>query len=111
MSGRSAVRRAVGLVTALCVLLGSGAAVASTAFAGPVWVGVDRAPLTSPLPTGFLGVALEVSTIPQWVGGATTPAQVNPVLVQLIRNLTPGPCPFSSTNSMPAHSSTLRSAF
>jgi hypothetical protein len=89
VSGRSAVRRAVGLVTALCVLLGSGAAVASTAFAGPVWVGVDRAPLTSPLPTGFLGVALEVSTIPQWVGGATTPAQVNPVLVQLLRNLNP----------------------
>src|SRR5581483_10443090 len=52
-------------------------------------VGVDRATHTAPLPDGFLGVALEVSTIPKWVGDATTPAQVNPVLVQLLRNLNP----------------------
>jgi hypothetical protein len=89
MRDRSAPRRAVALLAALCVLLGCGAAVASAAVAAPVWVGVDRAPLTAPLPTGFLGLALEVSTIPQWVGDATTPAQVNPVLVQLLRNLNP----------------------
>jgi hypothetical protein len=89
MSKRSASRRIIRLTAALFALLGCAAAVASAAPAAPVWVGVDRAPLTTPLPTGFLGVALEVSTIPQWVGDATTPAQVNPVLVQLLRNLNP----------------------
>ncbi len=88
MSGRS-LRRTAGLLSSLCVLFGCGAGLAAAAAASPVWVGVNRAPLTSPLPTGFLGVALEVSTIPQWVGNATTPAQVNPVLVQLLRNLNP----------------------
>jgi hypothetical protein len=89
MSNRSMSRRIIRLTAALLALLGCMAAVASAAPAAPVWVGVDRAPLTAPLPTGFLGVALEVSTIPQWVGDATTPAQVNPVLVQLVRNLNP----------------------
>lgn len=89
MSGRSATRRIVQLSAALLALLGCAAAVASAAPAAPVRVGVDRAPLTAPLPNGFLGVALEISTIPQWVGDATTPAQVNPVLVQLLRNLNP----------------------
>jgi hypothetical protein len=89
MSGRSATRRIIRLTGGLLAMLGCGAAVASAAPAAPVRVGVDRTPLTAPLPTGFLGVALEVSTIPQWVGDATTPAQVNPVLVQLLRNLNP----------------------
>ena len=83
------IRRAVGLLATLATLLGCEAALAAAASAKPVWVGVDRAPLTSPLPDGFLGLALEVSTVPKWVGNATTPAQVNPVFVQLVRNLNP----------------------
>lgn len=89
MKRRTGARRGLGLLVSLTLLLGGGAAVASAAPAPPVWIGVDRAPVTSPLPQGFLGVALEVSTVPLWVGGATTPAQVNPVLVQLLRNLNP----------------------
>ncbi|HLI61021.1 MAG TPA: glycosyl hydrolase family 79 C-terminal domain-containing protein [Solirubrobacteraceae bacterium] len=86
---RAALRRALGLLAALAVLGAGGGAAASAASAQPVWVGVDRAPVTAPLPQGFLGIALEVSTVPRWVGSATTPAQVNPVLVQLLRNLNP----------------------
>ncbi|HEY3771409.1 MAG TPA: glycosyl hydrolase family 79 C-terminal domain-containing protein [Solirubrobacteraceae bacterium] len=86
MSAARALRRTVGLIAAVGGLLGYGAAVAS---ADPVRVGVDRATHSAPLPTSFLGVALEVSTIPKWVGDATTSAQVNPVLVQLLRNLNP----------------------
>jgi hypothetical protein len=85
-------RRALRLVLALAILGGcaaGAASAASTAPAGSVWIGVDRSSLTAPLPEGFLGVALEDSTIPQWVGSATTAAQVNPVLVQLLRNLNP----------------------
>ena len=89
MSAGSGIRRAVRSAAALLAVLGCGAGIASAASAAPVWVGVDRAPVTAALPTGFLGVALEVSTIPQWVGDATTPGQVNPVLVQLLRNLNP----------------------
>jgi hypothetical protein len=92
---RAAIRRGLGLLAALAVPLGGGAlaaaapALASAPAPRSVWVGVDRAPVTAPLPQGFLGVALEVSTVPRWVGSATTPAQVNPVLVQLLRNLNP----------------------
>jgi hypothetical protein len=83
------MQRGVRLIAVLVALLGCGVTLAATASAEPVWVGVDRATLTSPLPDGFLGVALETSTVPLWVGSATTPAQVDPVLVQLLRNLNP----------------------
>jgi hypothetical protein len=89
VSPRTATRRLARLLVVAAVLLGCGAALAPAAPAKPVWVGVDRAPVTSSLPQGFVGVALEVSTVPLWVGSATTPAQVNPVLVQLLRNLSP----------------------
>jgi hypothetical protein len=82
-------RRILRLVAVLATLCGCASALASAASAQPLWIGVDRAPLTSPLPDGFLGVALEVSTIPKWVGDATTASQVDPVLVQLLRNLNP----------------------
>ncbi len=85
----------VGGVAALALLTGSGAAIASaapTAAASatpPVPVSVDRAPLTGGLPSGFLGLALEFPTIPQWVYGGASTQIVDPVLLQLIRNLDP----------------------
>jgi hypothetical protein len=89
MSVGSTLRRGGRLIAVLAALSGCAAAGASAASASAPWVGVDRATHSAPLPIGFLGVALEVSTVPQWVGDATTPAQVNPVLVQLLRNLNP----------------------
>ena len=47
---------------------------------------VTPAPITAPIPDGFVGLALEYSDVPQWVGSG---AAVNPVLVRLIRNLDP----------------------
>jgi hypothetical protein len=70
----------------LAVAIGGGLAGRALAAAR---VDIDRATATAPLPDGFLGLALEYSTIPTWVGSTTTSGGVNPVLVQLIRNLNP----------------------
>jgi hypothetical protein len=50
-------------------------------------VSVAPSPISRPIPRGFLGPAFEYASIPAWVGHAG--AEPNPVLVQLIRNLTP----------------------
>ncbi|MEA2199008.1 MAG: hypothetical protein QOJ25_3059 [Solirubrobacteraceae bacterium] len=49
------------------------------------------APTSAPIPPGFLGFSMEFYAVHQYVG--SDPNQVNPVLVQLIRNLTPGQAP------------------
>ncbi len=59
----------------------------AAAAAAPIRVSVTAAPASATIADGFLGLALEYSTIPRWVG--TGPGPVNPVLVQLIRNLDP----------------------
>ena len=51
-------------------------------------VSVTNSPITSPLPAGYLGLALEFSTPPKW--SSNDGLSPNPVLVQLIRNLAPG---------------------
>ncbi|MGB0090977.1 MAG: glycosyl hydrolase family 79 C-terminal domain-containing protein [Solirubrobacteraceae bacterium] len=43
------------------------------------------------IPTGFLGLSLEYSSVKAYAG--SDPAHTNPVFVQLIRNLTPGQRP------------------
>ncbi len=48
-------------------------------------------PVGRPIPAGFLGLSIEFQAIRAYTG--PDPAQVNPVLVQLIRNLTPGAAP------------------
>ena len=84
----------VSLATAIALAVGTGgglgAAVArsaSTAGSATSGVFVTRSPTTRPLPDGFLGLALEYRTIPQWVAGGSGP--VDPVLVRLIHNLDP----------------------
>jgi hypothetical protein len=51
-------------------------------------VSVTSAPITAPLPDGFVGLSLEFSTPPLWASDHGR--SVSPVLVQLIRNLDPG---------------------
>lgn len=63
------------------------AAGAATAGAYQASVIVTPARTTGPLPTDFEGLGLEYNTIPQWVGNGSAP--IDPVLVQLVRNLTP----------------------
>jgi hypothetical protein len=57
--------------------------------APPVRVDIDRSTLTAPRPAGFLGLALENDTIPEWVGDGRSVTRVDPVLVALVRTLDP----------------------
>ena len=50
----------------------------------------DRA-VGGPIPSGFLGFSFEFQGVRAYTG--SDPAHINPVLVQLIRNLTPGQAP------------------
>jgi hypothetical protein len=54
-------------------------------------VSVDPSGPGVPIPRGFLGLSLEYDAVQRYAG--TDPAAVNPVLVQLIRNLAPGQRP------------------
>ena len=79
----------------------SGADTSTTTATGPVIVATDAlspagvpsvrvgAPLkVRPVAAGFLGLSLEYYVITQYAG--TDPAKLNPVFLQLVRNLTPG---------------------
>ena len=79
----------MGCAAALSTSVLAIAAPISRATAGPVQVTVNPTPLSAGLPTGFLGLALETRTIPQWVGNATSASAVDPVLLGLIRSLDP----------------------
>ena len=92
ISRRRSLRAHAGrAVSALAIVLIAVAACAGRALAAPqpVRVLVDRVPLSSPLPGGFLGLALEYRTIPQWLGNVASPTAVDPALVGLIRGLNP----------------------
>jgi len=52
---------------------------------------VSSAATGDPIPGGFLGLSLELNAIEPYAG--TNPASLDPVFVQLIRNLTPGQRP------------------
>lgn len=51
-------------------------------------VRIGNAPRGKPIPSGFVGLSLEYSAIPAYAG--SDPNSINPVLEQLIRNLSPG---------------------
>jgi hypothetical protein len=59
--------------------------------AGPSVVSLGPATTSQPIRAGFLGVSLEYEAVTAYAG--TTPQALNPVFVQLIRNLTPGQAP------------------
>ncbi len=50
-----------------------------------VYATVDPAPAGAPLPAGFLGLSLEYSALEAYTGA--DPAALNPVFIQLLRNL------------------------
>jgi hypothetical protein len=56
-----------------------------------VSVSIGRRTVGAPIPSGFLGFSFEFQAVRSYTG--SDPAQVNPVLVALIRNLTPGQAP------------------
>jgi hypothetical protein len=58
--------------------------------AGPtVYATVGQAPSGTPLPSGFLGLSLEYTALDAYTGA--NPAALDPVFVQLLRNLAPAP--------------------
>ena len=54
-------------------------------------VSVSDHPVGAPIASGFLGFSFEFQGVRAYTG--SDPAHINPVLVQLIRNLTPGQAP------------------
>jgi hypothetical protein len=79
-------RRLSATLLALLATLALAAVGAGRAGAAQTDVTVSSTPVTRPLPTGFVGMAITYSALAQWM---STAGPVDPVLVQLIRNLTP----------------------
>jgi hypothetical protein len=57
----------------------------------PVTVHVSHAPVGRPIPPGFVGFSFEYQAVREYTG--SNPRAINPVLVQLIRNLAPDQSP------------------
>jgi hypothetical protein len=74
-------------VLAVLAVFAAGGARVAGAHAYGFRMSVTRSPITQPLADDFIGLALEYNTVPEWTGSGAEP--VNPVLVQLIRNLVP----------------------
>ncbi len=86
---------ATALVAAAVVVGGAGcgaaAASSSSTAPGSATVTVDGSAKGRPVPSGFVGLSLEIRGVESFTG--TDPSHVNPVLEQLIRNLSPGQRP------------------
>ena len=54
-----------------------------------VYATVDQGPTAAPLPPGFLGLSFEYTALDAYIGA--NPAALDPVFVQLLRNLAPAP--------------------
>jgi hypothetical protein len=82
--------RLIGVACA-CVLLLAGATRAAASTGRVLSPVLGSAPASTPLAPGFLGLSMEFYAVHQYTGN--DPDAVNPVLVQLIRNLNPGQAP------------------
>jgi hypothetical protein len=83
--------RLIGVACSFVLLLAGAAradASAGRAVLSPV---VGSAPTSAPLPPGYLGLSLEFYAVHEYTG--SDPGAINPVFVQLIRNLNPGQAP------------------
>jgi hypothetical protein len=79
------LRRSVAVVGALVMVAAACLSARAQAYAFRMSVG--SATTGRPIASNFLGLALEYNTIPQLAGA--TPASVDPIFVQLLRNLDP----------------------
>jgi hypothetical protein len=74
-----------GAAIVICATLAvPGVSVAGTV---PASLGVSATPVSRPVASDFLGLAFEYGSLPAWVG--PDPANPNPLLIQLVRNLNP----------------------
>jgi Glycosyl hydrolase family 79 C-terminal beta domain len=88
-----AVLVTVAVVTAVLVSAGSGDSVSPTRapFVRPGPAITIGGAVGRPIPAGFLGLSIEFDAVRAYTG--PDPHHINPVLVQLIRNITPGQAP------------------
>ncbi|HEY6523825.1 MAG TPA: glycosyl hydrolase family 79 C-terminal domain-containing protein [Solirubrobacteraceae bacterium] len=84
---RRLVRRISTLLCAAAILAAGSALTTASAQAYVFRLGVTNAPHGRPMPSNFLGLALEFSEIPQLAG--PTVQSVNAVFAQLVKNLAP----------------------
>ena len=93
MRHRFVISSAIFAIVAAVVLLTSGANVGAARFMmpprGAIMATVGGPAASPPIAPGFLGLSLEYSAVASYAG--PNPAAVNPVLVQLMRNLAPEP--------------------
>src|SRR5690242_20138069 len=79
------------LVCALIAPLLARPATAAAATPTASAVSVERTEVGRPIPPGFIGFSFEFPAVREYTG--PNPHAINPVLVQLIRNLTPRQAP------------------
>jgi hypothetical protein len=88
---RAMLLAAVALVVLALTQLGGERARPATPGAQPTLVTVQPAQAGARVPYGFVGLSLEYSSIEPYAG--TDPGAIDPVFVQLVRNLAPGQGP------------------
>jgi hypothetical protein len=81
----------IALVSTLLVLLAGTSPAAGSSRTAVLMPVVGAAPTSRPIPPGFLGLSMEFYAVHQYTG--SDPDAIDPVLVQLIRNLNPGQAP------------------
>jgi hypothetical protein len=82
-----ATRRTRSALGVLALIAAAGACFGAVAQAFVLRVST-RAPMGRPIAADFIGLSLEYRSVPMFAGSG--PQSINPVLVQLIRNLVPG---------------------
>jgi len=82
--------RLIALACALLVLA-AGASGAEASTSRSLFPVVGSGATSAPLPSGYLGLSMEFYAVHEYAG--SNPAAINPVLIQLIKNLNPGQAP------------------
>ena len=82
---------AVVIVTFALAGAGRGSDDPSAGVAGAATVTVDPSATGAAIPAGFVGLSLEYPAVPAYAG--SDPSSLDPVFVQLVRNLAPGQAP------------------
>jgi len=83
--------RLVALASGVLLMLAGAAGGGASAAQAVVTPVIGSAPTSTTIPSGFLGFSMEFWAVHQYTG--SDPDAINPVLLQLIRNVTPGQTP------------------
>jgi hypothetical protein len=87
----SALGTAVALAVIVVLVLSKGSSAGESTTPEPATVTVENATYGRPIPAGFVGLSIEFPAIESYAG--SDPSALNPVFLQLVRNLAPGQRP------------------